>query len=71
MRWLHATPVAQETFVHQLWDFPAWEAIAHRSVRELVEPLSEDRPLGTEVQRLARHLLEDGELLARVRAAVA
>jgi histidine ammonia-lyase len=46
-------------------------AAAHRCVRELVEPLSEDRPLGAEVQRLARHLLEEGELPARARAAVA
>lgn len=41
-------------------------AAAQRCVRELVEPLLEDRPLGIEVERLAREALENGELLARV-----
>jgi hypothetical protein len=35
-------------------------------VRELVAPLADDRPLGIEVERLAREALESGELLLRV-----
>ena len=41
-------------------------AAAQRCVRELVEPLDEDRPLGIDVERLAREALATGELLARV-----
>ena len=41
-------------------------AAAQRCVRELVEPLDEDRPLGIDVERLAREALASGELLARV-----
>ena len=33
MRWLMLTPVAQETYVHQLWDMAAWEALSTRAVR--------------------------------------
>ncbi|MGO9819536.1 MAG: HAL/PAL/TAL family ammonia-lyase [Solirubrobacteraceae bacterium] len=41
-------------------------AAAQHCVREHVDPLIEDRPLGIEVERLAREALETGELLARV-----
>ncbi len=41
-------------------------AAAQRCVREFVEPLVDDRPLGIEVERLAREALATGELLARV-----
>lgn len=44
---------------------------AQRCVRELVQPLSDDRPLGVEVERVARRALASGELLARVAEAVA
>jgi histidine ammonia-lyase len=43
---------------------------AYRCVREWVEPLDDDRPLGAEVERLARDALAGGQLLERVRAAV-
>jgi histidine ammonia-lyase len=39
---------------------------AQRCVRELVAPLSDDRPLGVDVERLAHQALAPGELLARV-----
>jgi histidine ammonia-lyase len=42
-------------------------AAAHRCVRELVSPLVDDRPLGPEVERIARDALRNGGLLARVR----
>ncbi|MBW9208204.1 AAA family ATPase [Mumia sp. zg.B21] len=32
-RWLALAPVAQETYVHQLWDFAAWTTLAARMVR--------------------------------------
>ena len=32
MRWLIHAPVAQEAFIHHLWDFDAWDAMATRSV---------------------------------------
>ena len=41
-------------------------AAAQACVRELVAPLDDDRPLGIEVERLAREALASGELLARV-----
>lgn len=33
MRWLIQAQLAQEAFVHQLWDFGAWQAIAARAVQ--------------------------------------
>jgi histidine ammonia-lyase len=39
-------------------------------VREWVQTLEEDRPVGPDVERLAAHALAGGELLARVHAAV-
>jgi histidine ammonia-lyase len=45
-------------------------AAAHACVRELVEPLDDDRPLGADVERVARELLESGRLRERVREAV-
>ena len=44
---------------------------AHRSVRETVATLDEDRPLGPEVDRLDATILATGALLARTRAATA
>lgn len=41
-------------------------AAAQACVRELVTALDDDRPLGIEVERLAREALSTGELLARV-----
>jgi histidine ammonia-lyase len=41
-------------------------AAAQACVRELVAPLADDRPLGVDVERLAREALESGELLLRV-----
>jgi histidine ammonia-lyase len=49
----------------------AGTAAALRCVRESVAPLDEDRPLGPDVQRLSDGVLVTGDLLARVRAAVA
>jgi histidine ammonia-lyase len=40
---------------------------AYELVREYVEELGEDRPLGVEIERLSREALESGRLLARVR----
>jgi histidine ammonia-lyase len=45
-------------------------AAAHACVRELVEPLDDDRPLGADVERVARELLASGRLGERVREAV-
>jgi histidine ammonia-lyase len=45
-------------------------AAAHACVRELVEPLEDDRPLGTDVERVARDLVASGRLRERVREAV-
>jgi histidine ammonia-lyase len=45
-------------------------AAAYAVVREYVETLGEDRPVGPDVERLAAGALADGELLARVRGAV-
>lgn len=45
-------------------------AAAHACVRELVEPLEDDRPLGAEVERVARELVASGRLRERVREAV-
>ena len=42
---------------------------AHRCVRELVPPLAEDRPLGTEVRRIADGVLATGALAARIASA--
>src|SRR5262249_12715810 len=39
-------------------------AIVHRLVRESVPPLDADRPLGAEIDRLERELLNSGRLLA-------
>jgi hypothetical protein len=39
-------------------------------VRELVPPLADDRPLGGEVERVARELVASGRLQERVREAV-
>jgi histidine ammonia-lyase len=45
-------------------------AAAHACVRELVPPLDDDRPLGAEVERVARELVASGVLRERVREAV-
>ncbi len=45
--------------------------VAQRCVRELVAPLSDDRPLGVEVELIAREALASGALMARVREALA
>jgi histidine ammonia-lyase len=44
----------------------AGTAAAHACVRELVAPLADDRPLGVDVERVARKALASGVLLARV-----
>ena len=44
----------------------AGTAAAQRCVRELVAPVVDDRPLGPDVELLAREALTSGELLARV-----
>lgn len=44
---------------------------AQRCVRALVAPLSEDRPLGSEVELVARQALASGTLMATVREALA
>jgi histidine ammonia-lyase len=44
---------------------------AYACVRELVAPLGDDRPLGVDVERVAGEGLMNGELLARVAAALA
>jgi histidine ammonia-lyase len=43
---------------------------AHACVRELVAPLADDRPLGREVELVARELVASGRLRERVREAV-
>jgi histidine ammonia-lyase len=43
---------------------------AYACVRELVAPLVDDRPLGVDVERVAREALMNGHLLARVEAAL-
>ncbi len=48
----------------------AGTAAAHACVRELVEPLYDDRPLGVDVERVAAQALEGGVLVARVEAAL-
>ncbi len=48
----------------------AGAAAALACVRELVAPLTEDRPLGPDVERLEAGALAGGEMIARVRAAV-
>jgi histidine ammonia-lyase len=45
-------------------------AAAHACVRELVAPLDDDRPLGAEVELVARELVAAGVLRERVREAV-
>jgi histidine ammonia-lyase len=45
-------------------------AAAHGCVRELVEPLDDDRPLGADVERVARELVASGGLRERIREAV-
>ena len=45
-------------------------AAAHACVRELVEPLEDDRPLGADVERVARELVASGRLRNRVGEAV-
>lgn len=45
-------------------------AAAHACVRELVAPLDDDRPLGPEVDLVARELVASGRLRERVREAV-
>ncbi len=45
-------------------------AAAQACVRELVAPLDDDRPLGAEVERVARELVASGVLRERVREAV-
>jgi histidine ammonia-lyase len=42
---------------------------AHSAVRECVEMLQEDRPIGPDVERLSAELLDGGQLLERVGAA--
>jgi histidine ammonia-lyase len=44
---------------------------AHRCVREVVPTLGEDRPLGREVTRLERAVLDSGSLAERVTSATA
>lgn len=46
-------------------------AAAYAVVRELVEPLDDDRPLGPDVERVAGSALTGGRLLASVREAIA
>jgi histidine ammonia-lyase len=48
----------------------AGAAAAFAVVREWVDTLSEDRPVGPDVERLAAQALTGGEMLERVRAAV-
>ena len=48
----------------------AGTAAAFAEVREWVETLGEDRPVGPDVERLAAQALSGGQLLHRVRAAV-
>jgi histidine ammonia-lyase len=48
----------------------AGAAAAHAAVRELVPALADDRPLGGEVERVARELVASGRLQERVREAV-
>jgi hypothetical protein len=48
----------------------AGTAAAQRCVRELVGLVTDDRPLGPDVECLAREALANGTLLARVRDAV-
>jgi histidine ammonia-lyase len=45
-------------------------AAAHACVRELVEPLDDDRPLGADIERVARELVASGRLREQVREAV-
>jgi len=45
-------------------------AAAYAVVSELVKPLSEDRPLGVDVERVASEALATGRLLATVREAL-
>ncbi len=45
-------------------------ATAHACVRELVPALADDRPLGVDVERIARELVASGVLRERVREAV-
>ncbi|MBA2476776.1 MAG: aromatic amino acid lyase, partial [Actinobacteria bacterium] len=45
-------------------------AAAYAVVSELVEPLSEDRPLGVDVERVAQEALTSGRLLAAVHEAL-
>jgi histidine ammonia-lyase len=45
-------------------------AAAHACVRELVPPLDDDRPLGVDVERVARELVASGRLRERIRDAV-
>ncbi|MGO9957857.1 MAG: aromatic amino acid lyase [Solirubrobacteraceae bacterium] len=49
----------------------AGTAAAHACVRAIVAPLVDDRPLGVDVERLATAALVGGELLSRVREAIA
>jgi histidine ammonia-lyase len=46
----------------------AGTAVAFEAVRECVDMLEEDRPLGPDVERLNAQLLEGGQLLQRVQA---
>ncbi len=46
-------------------------AAAHACVRELVPPIDDDRPLGVDVDLVARELVTSGRLRERVREAVA
>lgn len=43
-------------------------ALAHRLLREVVAPLGTDRPLGVDVERIAEALIDNGKLLAALRA---
>ena len=49
----------------------AGTAAAHECVPELVAHLIDDRPLGVDVERVAREALQNGRLLAHVEAALA
>jgi histidine ammonia-lyase len=46
----------------------AGTGVAFEAVRECVDMLEEDRPLGPDVERLNAQLLEGGQLLQRVQA---
>jgi histidine ammonia-lyase len=48
----------------------AGTAAAHAAVRDWVDPVQEDRPVGPDVEHITAELLAGGQLLSRVSAAV-